>query len=109
LTTSKSTPSRQIELALRHPIHDPFIRRVIWEGIESKRINNIDTWLSCPAPAPETLQSESIFSVVSRAFSNGPPTLPKTLVNVPATVASCTNDESSTKQGGLPRFRAIVE
>jgi hypothetical protein len=78
----------------------------MWEGIESKWINNIDAWLSCPAP--ETLQSESIFSVVSRAFSN-PPTLPKALVNVLATVVSCTNDESSTKQGGFPRFRAIVQ
>jgi hypothetical protein len=77
-------PSRQIELALRHAIYDPFIRRVMWEGIESKWINDIDAWLSCPAipaPAPESVQSESVLSVISRAFNN-PLTLPRALVNV---------------------------
>ncbi|KAJ2926795.1 hypothetical protein H1R20_g10312, partial [Candolleomyces eurysporus] len=77
-------PSQQIELALRRAIYDPFIRRVMWEGVESKWINDIDAWLSCPAvpttPAPEA-QSESVFSVVSRAFSN-PLALPGTFVNI---------------------------
>ncbi|KAJ2924103.1 hypothetical protein H1R20_g12990, partial [Candolleomyces eurysporus] len=76
-------PSQQIELALRHAIYDPLIRRVMWEGIEREWINDIDGWLSCPAvptPVPES-QSESILSVVSRAFSN-PWTLPRALLNI---------------------------
>ncbi|KAJ2912954.1 hypothetical protein MD484_g7457, partial [Candolleomyces efflorescens] len=80
-------PSAQIELALRRAIYDPFIRRVMWEGIESKWIHDIDGWLSCPTtPAPES-QSESIFAVVSRAITN-PLTLPRALVNFVSSAAS---------------------
>ncbi|RXW17643.1 hypothetical protein EST38_g8210 [Candolleomyces aberdarensis] len=77
-------PSQQIELALRHAIYDPLVRRVMWEGVESKWINDIDDWISCPAvptaPAPES-QSTSILSIVSGVLSN-PWTLPRALVKI---------------------------
>jgi hypothetical protein len=58
----------------------------MWEGIESKWIHDIDGWLSCPGPTALESQSESIFSVVSRAFSN-PLTLPRALVNFVSSAA----------------------
>lgn len=67
-------PSRQIELSLRHTIYDALIRRVMWEGVESKWIDELDEWLQCPAiaPTPEptaaTPERQGVLSLVTSAF-----------------------------------------
>ncbi|EEB90079.1 hypothetical protein MPER_11763, partial [Moniliophthora perniciosa FA553] len=43
-------PIRQVEYNLRGAIYDPFIRRVMWEGIYTDWKDEIPNWLSCPAP-----------------------------------------------------------
>ncbi|KAF6757775.1 phospholipase C/P1 nuclease domain-containing protein, partial [Ephemerocybe angulata] len=72
-------PSAQIEAALRHAIYDPLIRRVMWEGVESKWIDEIDDWFACPIPAPiqEPEQRQSLLSV----FSSDPLAFPRALVS----------------------------
>ncbi|EMD34841.1 hypothetical protein CERSUDRAFT_117049 [Gelatoporia subvermispora B] len=45
---------RALEAQLRGAIYDPFIRRVVWEGLGldgAGRFGDINEWLECPAPA----------------------------------------------------------
>lgn len=47
-----------VENHLRGTIYDPYIRRVIWEGIMGKYEDEIDSWLACPAqPTVQPLQA----------------------------------------------------
>ena len=43
-------PFPQIEYNLRGTIYDPYVRRLMWEGIMGRWKNDIQTWISCPAP-----------------------------------------------------------
>ncbi|KAK7041407.1 hypothetical protein VNI00_009273 [Paramarasmius palmivorus] len=47
---TRPLPIRQVEYNLRGAIYDPFIRRVMWEGVYSSWRDEIPDWLSCPAP-----------------------------------------------------------
>ncbi|KAL0571239.1 hypothetical protein V5O48_010727 [Marasmius crinis-equi] len=52
---SRPLPIRQVEYNLRGAIYDPFIRRVMWEGIYGSWKEELPEWLSCPrssSPAP---------------------------------------------------------
>ena len=51
---SRPLPYRAIENALRGTIYDPYIRRIMWEGTLDKWEDEIDDWLSCSIPTPES-------------------------------------------------------
>lgn len=42
-------PSERIEGALRGTIYDPFIRKIMHEGILDRFDDKIDDWLACPS------------------------------------------------------------
>jgi len=51
---SRPLPYPAIENALRGTIYDSYIRRIMWEGPLNKWADEIDDWLSCSTPAPES-------------------------------------------------------
>ena len=51
---SRPLPYPAIESALRGTIYDSYIRRIMWEGTLNKWADEIDDWLSCSAPLPES-------------------------------------------------------
>ena len=52
-------PYPEIEQALRGSSYDPYIRRIIWEGIFQKWADEIPGWLSCPdAVKPTSADSQ---------------------------------------------------
>jgi hypothetical protein len=63
----------EIESALRGTIYDPYIRRIMWEGTLNKWAREINGWLSCSTPTPESsvvLKSEGIWQKVLSGFSS---------------------------------------
>ncbi|KZP17519.1 phospholipase C/P1 nuclease, partial [Athelia psychrophila] len=42
----------EIEFNLRGAIYDPYVRRVMWEGIMGRWKGEVQQWLSCPSPEP---------------------------------------------------------
>ena len=52
---SDQLPQAKVEDALRGAIYDPYIRRVLHEGIFSSWTNDIPSWLTCPKPMPSLL------------------------------------------------------
>ncbi|KAH0834706.1 phospholipase C/P1 nuclease domain-containing protein [Lanmaoa asiatica] len=42
-------PFPDIELHLRDTIYDPYIRRLVWEGLLDKWQDELDAWLVCPS------------------------------------------------------------
>ena len=51
---SRPLPYPSIERVLRGTIYDSYIRRIMWEGTLDKWADEIDDWLSCPIPSPES-------------------------------------------------------
>jgi len=51
---SRPLPYPEIERALRGTIYDSYIRRIMWEGTLNKWVDEIDDWLSCSNPTPES-------------------------------------------------------
>ena len=57
---TRPLPSPQIEFALRGTIYDPYVRRIMHEGILGKWRDEIPEWLSCPptstsaSPSPDS-------------------------------------------------------
>jgi hypothetical protein len=51
---SRPLPYPAIERVLRGTIYDSYIRRIMWEGPLDKWADEIDDWLSCPIPTPES-------------------------------------------------------
>ncbi|KIY68479.1 phospholipase C/P1 nuclease [Cylindrobasidium torrendii FP15055 ss-10] len=47
---SRPLPLPKVEFNLRQTIYDPYIRRIVWQGILGKWNNELDDWLSCPSP-----------------------------------------------------------
>ncbi|KAF9235605.1 phospholipase C/P1 nuclease domain-containing protein [Melanogaster broomeanus] len=43
-------PISEVEYYLRDTIYDPYIRRLVWEGLLGKWEDEIDSWLDCPSP-----------------------------------------------------------
>ncbi|KII91283.1 hypothetical protein PLICRDRAFT_38016 [Plicaturopsis crispa FD-325 SS-3] len=50
---TRPLPFPPIEYHLRDTIYDPYVRRVIWEGIMGKWKDEVAGWLSCPAAVPD--------------------------------------------------------
>ncbi|KZP17530.1 phospholipase C/P1 nuclease, partial [Athelia psychrophila] len=42
----------EIEFNLRGAIYDPYVRRVMWEGIMGRWKGEVQQWLLCPSPEP---------------------------------------------------------
>lgn len=61
-------PSHQIEFALRDTIYDPYVRRIMWEGILSQWSSELSSWLTCPSSS----SSKSIWQKVLSAFTFDP-------------------------------------
>lgn len=56
---SRPIPLPTLESSLRGAIYDPYIRRIIWEGMGSGHIagrwdDEADSWTSCPPHVPES-------------------------------------------------------
>ncbi|KAK1218372.1 hypothetical protein PQX77_018934 [Marasmius sp. AFHP31] len=73
---SRPLPIRQVEYNLRGAIYDPFIRRVMWEGIYGQWKEEIPEWLTCPQSAspelphvPGQLAFISPWNIVSNAWN----------------------------------------
>ena len=47
----------QVEKSLNGTIYDSFVRKIIWEGVEQKWVEDLDEWIACPAVAEESLGS----------------------------------------------------
>lgn len=45
---TRPLPSKHIEFNLRETIYDPYVRRVMWEGILGKWRDEVPSWLTCP-------------------------------------------------------------
>jgi len=55
---TRPLPLPDVESQLRGTIYDPYIRRVVWEGITGKYEDELDSWLTCPAePSVQPLQT----------------------------------------------------
>ncbi|KAG5350472.1 hypothetical protein C0989_010897 [Termitomyces sp. Mn162] len=65
---SAPLPSHQIEFALRGTIYDPYVRRIMWEGILSQWSSDLSGWLACPT----LVASPSIWQKVLSAFTFDP-------------------------------------
>ena len=59
-------PFPQIEYHLRGMIYDPYVRRVMWEGIMGQWNDDVQTWLSCLTP--DTTPSGLILQVVMSLY-----------------------------------------
>jgi len=50
-------PDQDIESHLKGAIYDPFIRKVVWEGLGNKWVDEVESWIQCPAvPEPREVQ-----------------------------------------------------
>ncbi|KAF9226225.1 phospholipase C/P1 nuclease [Gyrodon lividus] len=49
---TKPLPLPEVEDYLQDTIYDPYIRRVVWEGLLGKWEDEIESWLTCPSPEP---------------------------------------------------------
>jgi len=52
---TRPLPLPHVEFNLRNTIYDPYIRRIMWEGILGKWKDEIPSWLDCPIPMPNQL------------------------------------------------------
>ncbi|PPR01985.1 hypothetical protein CVT24_011112 [Panaeolus cyanescens] len=60
---SRPLPYPQVERALRGTIYDPYIRRILWEGILNPWAEEVKTWYTCPEPTSST----TLFNALSSA------------------------------------------
>ncbi|KAJ7587048.1 phospholipase C/P1 nuclease domain-containing protein [Mycena floridula] len=50
---TRRIPVPLVEYNLRNTIYDPYVRRIMWEGILGKWRDEIPSWLSCPKPTTD--------------------------------------------------------
>lgn len=71
-------PLPEVEIFLRDTIYDPYIRRVVWEGVLGTWQDELDAWLSCPEssasahrrPQPASIW-QSVLSFLSSTVGSG--------------------------------------
>ncbi|KAH9959449.1 phospholipase C/P1 nuclease domain-containing protein [Russula dissimulans] len=71
---TRPTRSPTLEAALRGAIYDPYVRRIVWEGLgvgrgKGRWSSESTSWLTCP-PAPQT---ETVHTPSSAAAAAAPP------------------------------------
>lgn len=54
---TRPLPLPDVESQLRGAIYDPYIRRIVWEGIMGKYHDELESWLTCPALPVQIVQS----------------------------------------------------
>ncbi|KAG6899885.1 hypothetical protein C0995_004783 [Termitomyces sp. Mi166 len=59
---SAPLPSQQIEFALRDTIYDPYVRRIMWEGILSQWSSELSGWLICPTLSASSSRWQKVLS-----------------------------------------------
>jgi len=60
--------NRHIEFNLRGTIYDPYVRRVMWEGVFGMWKDEIQQWLSCPSPEPSAIGNGGLWQTVLSMF-----------------------------------------
>ena len=68
---SHPLPYRKIESALRGTIYDPYVRRIMWEGILGRWKDEVPNWPSCPSitKASSLTSSMSLWQQVLSAMN----------------------------------------
>jgi hypothetical protein len=64
----------RVERSLRGAIYDPYVRRIIWEGVEHKWAEDLDEWIACPAGEDEGEKEhgkEAVWSTLRDFFMPG--------------------------------------
>jgi len=56
----------RVEQSLNGAIYDPFVRKIVWEGVEQKWAEDLDQWIACP-----TVIEETVWSALHRFFLPG--------------------------------------
>jgi hypothetical protein len=81
---SRPIPLPALESSFRGAIYDPYIRRIVWEGLGSGHIagrwgSESDSWISCPAPSvtesavdAEWAPQQEVFAAAPRKPKPGP-------------------------------------
>lgn len=46
---TRPLPSPDVEAALRGTIYDPYVRSIVWEGLEHEWKDELEEWISCPS------------------------------------------------------------
>jgi hypothetical protein len=59
----------RVERHLRGAIYDPYIRRIIWEGVEGRWATDLEGWLDCPV-AGDGAEKEAVKKGVSAMLGN---------------------------------------
>ncbi|KXN85583.1 Endonuclease 2 [Leucoagaricus sp. SymC.cos] len=49
----------RVEKNLREAIYDPFVRRIVWEGIEGKWADDLEAWIGCPTGEEQAEREEA--------------------------------------------------
>ncbi|TRM70613.1 phospholipase C/P1 nuclease domain-containing protein [Schizophyllum amplum] len=68
---TKPLPEPAIEYNLRDTIYDPYVRRVVWEGLMGEWKDEAESWLACPATTPTAVESPSLWQKVLSTFTGG--------------------------------------
>lgn len=71
---SEPLPLPEVEAYLRDTIYDPYIRRLVWEGLLDKWEDELDEWLVCPpstSSVQHRLQPASTWQTILSLFSSG--------------------------------------
>ena len=76
---SHPLPLPEVESYLRDTIYDPYIRRLVWEGILGKWQDELEGWLVCPSSSSSTRRQrpqpastwQTVLSLFSSAAKDG--------------------------------------
>lgn len=60
--------NRHVEYNLRGTIYDPYVRRVMWEGIFGMWKDEVQQWLSCPSPELSAVGNGGMWQTVLSMF-----------------------------------------
>ncbi|CAA7267233.1 unnamed protein product [Cyclocybe aegerita] len=66
---SQPLPYPRIEAALRGTIYDSYVRRIMWEGVLNSWDDDLEEWLSCPAPDEPTTSHSGLLGMWNAAYS----------------------------------------
>jgi len=67
---SRPLPFPKIEHSLRGTIYDPYVRRIMFEGLMGKWKDEVTDWLSCPSISPELAEGAGMWQQVMSAWGS---------------------------------------
>ncbi|EGN92499.1 hypothetical protein SERLA73DRAFT_190981 [Serpula lacrymans var. lacrymans S7.3] len=65
---TRPLPLNNVERHLRGTIYDPYVRRLIWEGVLGKYHDELQSWLTCPSTDAATPVTQSMWQQVVSLF-----------------------------------------